>query len=346
MKHPRTTNWLLITLLSATGLFVPEVALSATEEQQQRKTEGVEPTVEQWLRGHLRKLEGWGTSKLMATQQTIDREQKRRANSSTNPQELALLADDEDRGVRFFVAANPHTPLGLRIFLAGDPDPTVRTGAAMAIVWEPLAPAATQQIVEELAAKLAADSNVLVRLALVQNKRLPPSVFATIAQDPDEMIRWKLAGNLDTPGDVLRGLESDIKRPVRIAALTHRNLPVTVLIRAATDTSAVIRRAVCSNTNTPLDVLASLATDTDPQVRRLTASHPNTPLETLQRLANDADLAVILAVAEHPRADRSLLTELAYNDQHAQVRVAAQDRLQPLLRREIRDDILERWDRK
>ncbi len=100
------------------------------------------------------------------------------------------------------------------------------------------------------------------------------------------------------------------------------------------------------NTNTPLDVLEKLAMDADPQVRLLTARHPNTPLVTLERLARDADPRVILAVAQHPRADRSLLTELAYNEQNTDVRLTAQDRLQPLLRREIRDDILERWDRK
>ncbi len=58
----------------------------------------------------------------------------------------------------------------------------------------------------------------------------------------------------------------------------------------------------------------------------------------------NTDPAVILAVARHPGADRSLLTELAYNEDHTDVRLTAQDRLQPLLRREIRDDILERWD--
>ena len=82
----------------------------AAEEEQRRKTEGVAPSVEKWLRGHLRKLDGWGVSDLMRTEQSIDHEQKRRANTSTNPRELALLADDEDLGVRFFVAANPaHT---------------------------------------------------------------------------------------------------------------------------------------------------------------------------------------------------------------------------------------------
>jgi hypothetical protein len=334
----RTTS-LAVALLCSWG----DVS-AATDEDQRRRTEGVEPTVEGWLRLHLRKLDGWGVSKLMRTEQSVDREQKRRANTSTNPQELALLADDEDRGVRFFVAANPNTPLGSRIFLARDPDPTVRTGAAMALVWDPLEKSSTKKLITGLAMKLAEDVIVLVRLALVENKQLPPSVFEKLASDPDEMIRWKLAANLDTPGLVLKQLAADSRRPVRIAALQHRNLPISVLTEMAADTNSVIRQAVCMNINTPLNVLADLATDVDSAVRRLTAQHPNTPLMTLEQLAQDPDPSVILAVAMHPGADRSLLTTLAYDDTHADVRVAAQGRLQPLLRREIRDDILERWD--
>ena len=132
MKHLRTTA-LILTLLGVCAT----PSRGTEEEEQRRRTEGVEPTVEQWLRGHLRKVEGWSISKLLETEQIIDREQKRRANNSTNPHELALLADDEDLGVRFYVAANPHTPLGSRMHLAADPDPTVRTGAAMALAWDP-----------------------------------------------------------------------------------------------------------------------------------------------------------------------------------------------------------------
>ena len=315
----------------------------AAEEEQRRKTEGVELTVEKWLRGHLSKLEGWGISKLLKTEQSVDREQKRRANTSTNPLELSLLADDEDRGVRFYVAANRNTPLGSRIHLAVDPDATVRVGVAMALAWDPLATQSTRKIVTDLATKLAGDPNVLVRLALVENKQLPPAVFDTLAGDPEEMIRWKLASNLDTPSRVLTRLTSDARRPVRLAALHHRNLPVSVLTTMAADGDVDVRRAVCVNINTPLDVLAKLAADTDPEIRRLTALHPNTPLETLKGLASDPDPVVMLAVAMHSRADRQLLLELVYNDD-VDVRVAAQERLRPLLRREIRDDILERWD--
>ena len=318
-------------------------ASGAAEEEQRRKTEGVELTVEQWLRGHLSKLESWGVSKLLHTERSVDREQKRRANTSTNPQELSLLADDEDLGVRFFVAANRHTSLGSRIYLAGDPEATVRTGVAMALAWDPLATRSTRQIITDLATKLAGDPNVLVRLALVENRQLPPTVFDTLVRDPEEMVRWKLASNLDTPSRVLTQLTSDAKHPVRIAALRHRNLPISVLTSMAADSDPEVRRAVCANINTPLDVLAKMAGDPDPEVRRLTASHPNTPLETLAELARGPDPVVTLAVARHARADRQLLLKLAYSD-HVDVRLAAQDRLRPLLRREIRDDILERWD--
>jgi hypothetical protein len=325
---------LLCTLAGASG---------AAEEEQRRKTEGVEPTVEKWLRGPLSKLEIWGVSKLLHTERSVDREQKRRANTSTNPRELSLLAEDEDRGVRFFVAANRHTSLGSRIYLAADPDATVRTGVAMALAWDPLATQSTRQIITDLATKLAGEPNVLVRLALVENRQLPPTVFDTLARDPEEMIRWKLASNLDTPSRVLTQLTSDTKHPVRIAALQHRNLPVSVLTTMAADSDADVRRAVCVNINTPLEVLAELAGDTDLEVRRLTAKHQNTPLETLAELARDPDPVVTLAVAQHASADRQLLLDLAYSD-HVDVRLAAQDRLRPLLRREIRDDILERWN--
>ncbi|MBT4097546.1 MAG: hypothetical protein HOE86_07875, partial [Gemmatimonadetes bacterium] len=90
-------------------------------------------------------------------------------------------------------------------------------------------------------------------------------------------------------------------------------------------------------------VLDALAFDANPLVRRQAAQHPNMRLPTLRQLFDDSDISVLQAVASHPHADRDLLMQLAFDDRDAQVRVTAQDRLEPLLRREIRDDILERW---
>ncbi len=83
--------------------------------------------------------------------------------------------------------------------------------------------------------------------------------------------------------------------------------------------------------------------DANPLVRRRAAAHPNMRLTTLRQLAGDNDVGVVQVVASHPQADRELLMQLAYDGRDAQVRPIAQDRLEPLLRREIRDDILERW---
>jgi hypothetical protein len=89
--------------------------------------------------------------------------------------------------------------------------------------------------------------------------------------------------------------------------------------------------------------LDNLALDANPLVRKSAAAHPNMRLPTLRQLFDDPDVSVLLAVASHPRADRDLLTRLAFDDRDPGVRLIAQDRLEPLLRREIRDDILERW---
>ncbi len=84
----------------------------------------------------------------------------------------------------------------------------------MALAWDPLMSSSRQQIITALATRLAGDQNVLVRLALVENKQLPPTLFDTLAKDADEMIRWELASNLDTPDAVLTRLATDPQRPV------------------------------------------------------------------------------------------------------------------------------------
>lgn len=341
-RHP-TRSRLATALLTAVCL-VAAAAAEGPEDGQLRAAEQVEPGQEEWLRQQLRKLETWRVNQLLRTEQKVDREQKRRANTSTSPLELSILADDEDAGVRFYVASNRDTPLATRIHLAGDSEAVVRSGVAMSLRFDPAASAASRSAVEGLAAGLATDANVLVRLTLVENRQLPPSVFAALAQDADFMVRRKVAQNPDTPGPVLAALAADsADAVVRAAALRHRNLPTRVLHQMAADTSAAVRRAVLANLNAPVDLLDSLAADRDLSVRRLTAAHPNTQLATLQRLTRDGDIEVVLAVARHPRADRSLLTQLAYDPRDPRVRLTAQGRLEPMLRREIRDDILERW---
>jgi hypothetical protein len=86
-----------------------------------------------------------------------------------------------------------------------------------------------------------------------------------------------------------------------------------------------------------------LASDQAAEVRRAVARHPSTTLNILERMRADSDLEVLLGLVAHPRADRKLLMKLARDERDGGVRLAAQQRLVPLLRKEIREDLLERW---
>ena len=319
-----------------------------TEEAgtQERETEGVRPGEEETLRNHLRKLVPMGISQLMRTQQEVDREQKRRANTTSNPQELALLADDEDTGVRFQVAANRYSSLGTILALADDPEPTVRSGVALTLEYDALAPSAVRTIKESIAVRLSQDPQVLVRLALVKNGRIPVAVLDSLALDEDQVVRQKVAASTYASKTALATLAQDSVLAVQTTALANPNAPASWLRRHAADSKTAVVMAVCSNINTPGSVLDSLSVNKIPLIRASVASHKKTRLETLDRMAKsktEREEAVLLAIASHPQADRSLLTFLAYDDRSGPVRLLAQTRMKPLLRKEIREDILERW---
>jgi|GEM_PF-809957 len=313
---------------------------------QERETEGVRPVEEETLRQHLAKLVGMGINQLMRTQQEVDREQKRRANTTSNPQELALLADDEDAGVRFHVAANRHSALGTILALADDPEPTVRSGVALSLEYDPLASPEVRQVKESIALQLSRDPQVLVRLALVSNGRIPTTILDSLAMDEDHVIRQKVAASGYASKTALAALVQDSVLTVQTAALANPNAPAAWLRHLASHSRTAVVMAICRNINTPGSILDSLSVNAIPDIRASVASHERTRLSTLDRMAkNEAEKeeSVLLAIASHPQADRGLLTYLAYDGRSGPVRLEAQRRLKPLLRKEIREDILERW---
>ena len=310
---------------------------------QSSSTEQPQPELEELWREQLRKIDRWGVKQLLRTERNIDIQQKKRAITSTNPEELAHLGEDEDSGVRFHVAANPHTSLDILLRLASDSVPYVRSGVAMTLSFDPLGSGESQSIIEMIAQKLATDTVPLVRFSLVENQKLPPTVFDALAHDPDFIIRQRLDLNLYATQSALAILAQDSVQAVQVEALRHRNMPLVWLEKLSEDVSSQIRMAACQNINTPVAVLSRLSSDQDPMVRRAVADHVNTPLEILEKMARDNDMAVVVAVANHPKADRELLIQLAYDDRDPEIRLAAHKHLEPLLRSEIREDIMERW---
>ena len=333
----------LLTWLVTGGLFFggtgEKVGWAQTLPEQEPQ-----PEWEERLRKHLRKLDQWGVLQLLRTERDVDKQQKKRARYSTHPEELGLLADDEDGGVRFYVAVNRHTPLDVRLQLAFDPLSHVIAGVAMSLIYDPLASLAIRNLTEKIGQHLAQDSQPLVRLGLASNLFLSPSLFDLLAGDGDSLVRQKLAENLHIPQNTVAILGQDSVVAVQIQALQHRNAPRSLLEAMGEDGNTMVRLAVCQNLNTPLGVLVKLAADADTLVRQGVAGHPGTPLETLREMAQDDVVEVVLGVAGNPGADRELLLSLAADPRDIAIRQEAQKRLVPLLREEIREDVLERWE--
>tara|TARA_Y100000588_G_C14249560_1_gene922898 strand:- start:1704 stop:2705 length:1002 start_codon:yes stop_codon:yes gene_type:complete len=326
-------HWLVVSLCL---IPVPGTAQSSTLKASKYD-------VESHLRQELKKLRRWGIDKLLRTERAVDIQQRKRANYSTNPEELTLLADDEDGEVRFYVASNKHTPLGIKMRLVGDPLPFVRSGVALAIKWDPLDSPNVKNITDMIIQELAKDPQPIVRMSLAGNLNLSPSAYETLAQDPDYIIRQKVAKNTHLPKSALNILVQDTVEVVQVQALKHRNIDISWLRNMSGDQSPIVRLAIGQNTNTPATILGQLGLDSEPSIRLAVAQHKNTAQQTLELLAEDDDITVLMAVTDHVKTDRTMLMNLAFNSSDADVRMLAKKRLEPFLREEIQDDILERW---
>lgn len=307
-------------------------------------TRNTSPTLEEELRQHLRKLDQWGVIRLLRTEKAVDEKQKKRAKATSNPEELALLAEDEDSGVRFYVAANRHVPLDVQLILAEDNEALVRSGVALSLAYDPLESNLLKTLKTRLALKLATDPQPIVRLSLVSNRTLPDEAYGQLARDADPVIRQKLAENIQLPREALTILAQDSLAVIRAAAAAHDNIDPVVLNQLGSDVSGIVREAAATNVNISFEMLDQLSSDPVLGVRLAVAQHPSTLLETLGRLANDPDLAIQQNVAKHPRAGRKLLLALSDFDRDVTVRQVARKRLEPVLREEIREDVLERWE--
>ena len=296
------------------------------------------------LRQHLRKLDRWGIVKLLRTEKAVDEKQKVRAQSTSNPDELALLAEDEDSGVRFYVAANKNVPLDVQLNLVEDPEDVVRGGVALSLYFSPQDSPLKELLKRRIAERLAGDGKPIVRMALVSNTTLPDEIYDTLAADPDPIIRQKLSENVSLPRSSLIVLARDEISTVRASAANHTNMPDSLLTALSGDVEASVRASVARNVNTSIGVLGILVRDDEVEVRLAVAGHPKTPLSGLRTLAVDPYVPIQVTVAKNPQAGKDLLMTLARFDRDLEVQQVARKRLEPLLRGEIREDVLERWN--
>lgn len=208
------------------------------------------------------------------------------------PWEYVLAALATDVPARLWAAANPHTPPGALLALAGDLEPDV-------VVWvatNPNAPLLALEYVAETEDPLACR-------ALAANPAAPPHLLARIAAKSlaGRLVTGRTPIGCEVPGalvgvarnpntwpETLAALAEDVASGVRAVVAGNRAALPSTLEGLAADEEVVVRAAVAANPVTPPEVLARLLEDDEPIVRWAAATNPATPPEALAALAEDA----------------------------------------------------------
>lgn len=162
-----------------------------------------------------------------------------------------------------------------------------------------------------LASRIAQESDTALRLALLEQADLPPTVLQKLLFDDEEEVRQAARAHPKAPAEQLQLIEQ-----------LEQGLPVEVSFEALAQGSAYVRALVAKHPQTPRPLLERLIADDDWQVRVAAASNPRIPKPWLEPLARDGDRAVREAVAANPRATSRILGQLMA-DEYEEVRQAA-----------------------
>ncbi len=162
-----------------------------------------------------------------------------------------------------------------------------------------------------LAPRLAQESDTALRLALLEQADLPPTVLQKLLFDDEEEVRLAARAHPKAPAEQLQLIEQ-----------LEQGLPVEASLEALAQGSVWVRALVAKHPQVPRPLLERLLTDDDWRVRVAAASNPRIPKPWLEPLARDGDRAVREAVAANPRATSRILGQLMA-DEYEEVRQAA-----------------------
>ena len=169
-------------------------------------------------------------------------------NEYTPSGALHALARDPQVGVRASVARNKAVTEDVRMILARDPDPRVRTINAEN---------ATQPRVLAIAAR---DTEPDVAVASAINEHTTGSDLAYLATHVDERVRRMVALNKSTPEETALALTYDEDNMARAGAGAHKNTPVWRKKELAqSDAEPIVLNFLINSTDTPLCVIRVMA---------------------------------------------------------------------------------------
>ncbi|MBM7845708.1 hypothetical protein [Herpetosiphon giganteus] len=204
----------------------------------------------------------------LASIATADREQRKRAAESSDPEILRLLADDDDPSVRARVAFNINTPLAVLPRLELDDVQPVRNALAL----NPNVPAA-------LLATMARDyswSALRMRKAIAQHPNVTPDILARLATDESIQVRNAVVRNPQTSASARQQL---LDRALTAAlysahpmfhfiAMANQYTNPQHLRKGLRSPYWYARYALALNPAVPLEIISELTNDAHCFVRR------------------------------------------------------------------------------
>lgn len=264
----------------------------------------------------------------------------------TPEQTLQRLAVDDDDRVRAGARAHPHLSAEFATMLDAlattDPgaDLTLITGPGSAAlrttVWAQMMLAIHPATPIDVLTTMVEHQNWRIREAVCANERLPVAFLARLAADADKDVRLALTRNPAVPAFITQIMSSDPNHQVRESARTasatridhHPNagaLPLDGLAllleleRHSNDTTALlaghpdvaiatlrtlashqdwrVRLASVANQNATVDVVDGGAGDTDPDVRQAAVAHHRISVQALDSMVADSHQEVRIGVA-------------------------------------------------
>lgn len=256
------------------------------------------------------------------------------AAESTDPEELARLAEHASSFVKSAVARNPHTTADTLRILAAAGDKYVDSR----IAGHPNTPA-------DLLAALASSTDGFVQAGVASNPNADPSALERLAS-AGARVRERVAANKATPAETLLALATDREAEIRIGVARNRNTPDAAVIILSGDSEAEVRHALArrladrntefrevvrqvfngrlSSTQTlriPIEaggrfsepVIRAFAAASDLELVKTAASQPDAPQDVLLTLARHEDKWVQVRVAANPAASEPVLHALLDN---------------------------------
>ena len=253
------------------------------------------------------------------------------SNSACPPPRRRLAARDRSAQAREGAPGSAGWPARLRARQARRAD--AATGSAASV--NTRVQAATAGAVPAIIARLAADTNLLVRDAALSNPACPaasmraatadgqtrrriaqntscaPGLIQMLAHDESWLVRRGAAANPTCPAETIGVLARDRHHAPRSGVAENPACPSQTLRRLASDNDTSVREHVAANSACPSDLLQELAQDPSPSVRRAVLGNESCPAGLLKDAVADLRWDVLGTVAQNRGCPPALLDHLA-----------------------------------